>query len=427
MNNLVEILSGKHGNVTLMMNASERKKLARMRDFLSAEEEVYEKLDHYDIANMTDAELDGLLALSFDVDQIELPDDVEDLLDNLRRDIGEEEDPSLKGGGPGAFIGQCQRYGIAASLFVAVFASGYLLTSSDGNVSDLSYSPPPVEVGGFAPNDGSGAAMPNPSETPFSFPDTWNAPVSAAGLSFGSLSNTVVVSDATTASLAPNMGDVLISMIGALPEQFGIETAALPDQAAVFSADNISSSVQAQIQEDIETVGAGWTLAEGRGFDAEQFTGRVLSNLQQSLGEDLMTRGVIEGDSGNLIVQVDGLELHIFNFTLSEGESVYTIARETEVDPNIYSLIKRALEDGALVDTTTMALNDRIVGIASRQGDQYALSELVYDRARSSNMLVYSNCANLDQAVGFTSAGLNSEACMASAARMVTSASADFQ
>jgi transposase-like protein len=152
-----------------------------------------------------------------------------------------------------------------------------------------------------------------------------------------------------------------------------------------------------------------------------------MSELQQILGESVMTRGVTEGDSENIIFQVDGLELHIFNFTLSEGDSVYTIARETEVDPNIYSLIKRALEEGAQVDTTTMALNDRIVGIASRQGDQYALSELVYDRARSSDMLVYSNCSNLNQAASSSSVGLNSEVCMASAARMVTSAPLDLQ
>ena len=101
MNNLVEILSGKHGNVTRIMNQKEREKLARMRDFLCAEEEVYEKLDHYDIASMSDTELEGLLDLSFGDDPIELPDDVEDLLEDLRRDIGEDEDIPPHSGGPG--------------------------------------------------------------------------------------------------------------------------------------------------------------------------------------------------------------------------------------------------------------------------------------------------------------------------------------
>lgn len=423
MNNLVEILSGKHGNVTLMMNASERKKLARMRDFLCAEDEVYEKLDHYDIASMTDAELDGLLDLSFDADQIALPDDVEALLEDLRRDIGEEEIPTAKGGDHVSFWGRGQRYAIAASIFVALFVPAYLATSSNGHIAAMSDTSPKIEVSGIGSEDALDTVMLSPTEPQVSLPHGLDIRDSAAGLSFGSLSSVVPTSDLMAASVIPDTEFAIASsMTGFLPALQDVWVAEVSNQDRSFLPYTASASVAELLQAST----GGWTLSEGRGVNTEQFAEQVISAIELESGEDIATRATVEGNNRNIIVQLDGQELHIFNLTLTEGESVYTVAQEAEVDPNVFRLINRALEEGPQIDTTTMALNDRIVGIASRQGDHYVLADLFYDRARSSDMLVYSNCANLEQAVSLLPPSLDSQACTVSASVMSSAASTDL-
>lgn len=427
MNNFVEIFSGKHENVTLMMNASERRKLARMRDFLCAEEEIYEKLDHYDIANMTDAELDGLLELSFDAGQIALPDDVEALLDDLRRDVGEEGTKTPSEGGHISFFGHCKRYSAAAAVFSAFSAlsvTAYLATSSKLHISEISVISPWLEESSPGTDDMLDTAAVSLSETRLSLPRSFDTLDSAGGLPFGNLSIGVHTSDLVTASVMPDGAASIASMTGFLPAPQGALATVGYNQDGGLRP----STVSASIGEHFQAGTGGWVLSQRSGIATERFADQVISALEREFGEDIAARAIIEGNNRSVVVPLDGQELYIFNLTLAEGESVYTTAQEAEIHPNVFRLINRALEEGAQVDTTTMALNDRVVGIASRQGDDYELAELYYDRARSSDVLVYSNCVNPEQSVSaLLPLRFDSQACVASAAITSTAASTDLQ
>lgn len=395
MNNLVEELSNKNGTVTQIMKPKEREKLARMRDFLCAEEEVYEKLDHYDIASMSDTELEGLLDLSFGDDPIELPDDVEDLLDDLRRDIGEEEDIPPHSGGTVSFFKKCQTFGTAASLFLALFFSGYVFMAPE----DLDAS-----IGSALQSVGSGELVAiddittvDPRNSAILATNLGSNSVLTAGLTFPSSVGAEYELGATVAVETP----LLTASLDPLIYDEGIFSGPTEGTAGAQSVAGISvfGTVQSdpeQIYQIPQSYAGGWIGSVDSGLVTNDFSEQTVTRLQEALGGEIMASGVSGSDSRNVVVQVDGVELHIFSFTLSEGESVYTISRDTQVNPNIFSLINRALEENALINTATMGLNDRIVGIAARQGNQYALSELVYERARSSDALVYSNCPNGD-------------------------------
>lgn len=368
MKNLVEILSGEHGNVKLLLNEPERKKLAQMRSFLSAEDEIYAQIGHYDLAEVSEDKIEGLLDLTFDKDQIALPDDVEDLLEDLRRDVGTDKEVASEKGGVFTCCKSSQFYpaAMAATLFFTLFSSTYFMANTGHGTSD--------EQVAIALLDTSKIDIDVPE-----LPMITSASVPPAS-SATNPDQTLSSEDAQTTALAPPSSSTWPYMLAYdhVPASDGskfVDATSINQLPTTLTAILLEGSWQSEFSTDM---------------DPEDLSQKLIDTLQMSIGGQVVSH-VTQGENLNIIARTGDIEIHVFRFVLTErGDSVYKLAMQTDIDPKIQNLITKILEGNNKIDTTSMNLNDTLLGVATKSGDIYSISELIYDRPKY-EMIRYSN------------------------------------
>ncbi len=372
MGNLVELLANETGEIDVILTEANRYKLARMKSFLATDEELLENMDHFDIANLSEDEMDVLLSKTTEDEYLnQLPREIVGRLEMLA-----DKRTSAKS----------LRVIVAlAACFILVFLAGA------SNFSFSSQSPSPILTAAVPPIHNFDRETPvEENFRPGSEFALANAFVTDGQDQQVRLS---VVSTPLSVQQVSYMGSPIadISSDSGREISFPAQNTALVESASVDS------------QTWVPLVGSQLPIA---------FQGNYLGNRDalvsyiksQFEGDAAITE--MESTSGfNVIVRRDGVELHFFWITLTEENPNPFLAAETvSLDPNVFKAISDALVIGENTDPTRLQINDNILGVVVRYEGETIVPKMLFENRRGAQQ--YSDCASLN-AVEFLSYSMN--------------------